>query len=305
MNISAPDDNPPVIGRFAPSPTGRLHFGSLVTAVASYCDAKKQQGQWLVRIEDTDWQRCKAEHSEHILHTLDAFGLHWDHTVLFQSQRLELYHDALSTLINQQSAYACECSRKTLADYADKNQSNRRIYPRLCLNKQLDVTDKNIRLVVPNTTMIFDDNIQGLININPQATLGDMVLQRRDGIVNYILSAAIDDAAQGVTQVIRGLDLLELTPVQITLANVLSLDKVNTYGHLPLALNADGQKLSKQTKAQAVCTNNIPEVLQRILKALNQAQVEKDTPMKMLAQAVEQWDRTPFTRQTRLADVFD
>lgn len=298
-----------VVGRFAPSPTGQLHVGSLITAVASYCHIKSlhtqdTQAEWIVRIEDTDTQRCKQIHSDHILKTLHAFGLHWDRSVIYQSKRLSHYDDALHGLLAQKQAYACECSRKSLADYAKQHPNASSTYPKLCAHKQLDPTERNLRLCVPDQVVTFEDEVQGTITINPQTTLGDMILKRRDGIVNYLLSSVVDDAAQGVTHILRGLDLLELTPSQIALARMLKLPNITHYGHLPLACNTAGQKLSKQTKATPIDTSNIAQTLLLILDALQQSRVAVDTPERMIAQAVDQWDISPLLHTQTIRGAF-
>lgn len=306
-DTDALDDASPVIGRFAPSPTGKLHVGSLLTALASYCHAKHQGGQWLLRIEDTDWQRCRTEHSSDILSTLDAYGLHWDADVRHQHHHLSDYDDALEQLRKHALIYACECSRKSLAEHAARHhshQSSAPIYPRLCIDKALDFADNNIRIKSPDVTIEFVDLIQGATTLNPQQMLGDMVLKRRDGIINYVLSAALDDAVQGITHVVRGLDLLTLTPCQRILQDSLGLPVTPHYGHLPLALNADGRKLSKQTHARAIGIENIPDTLHQLLAALRQPPVDTDTPARMLAQAVSQWNTAALSQQTEIDGHF-
>ncbi len=172
---------PQIIGRFAPSPTGHLHFGSLTTAVASYCHIKSlsKNSKWLVRIEDTDTQRCKAEFSESILQDLGNLGLHWDGEVVYQSQHTAMYEELLYHVF-QDKVYACQCSRKDLQGYA--------IYPRYCLDKMLDWHNHKLRIQLPDETIEFNDGILGVQRQNPQKTLGDMVICRADDIFNYIFA---------------------------------------------------------------------------------------------------------------------
>lgn len=317
------------IGRFAPSPTGPLHFGSLVTAVASFCHVKHQHGKWLLRLEDTDWQRCKPTYSDDILATLDAFGLHWDKEVRYQSQHISVYDELLHQLSpltsksfetkssesDKPSVYACQCSRKSIQQYLnrqnqhDTNNNQPNTYPRICTHKQLAFKNNAIRLYTPDINIFFDDLIQGTVSINPYHDLGDMILKRKDGIYNYIFTASVDDAIQGVTQVVRGLDLLHLTPHQQLIAQAISIQSQQmplpqTYCHLPLAYNSSGQKLSKQNKATAVSSNNVQETLIHILQVLEQPPVEKNTAEIMLKQAVEQWTLTPLKQQQRFDGVF-
>lgn len=299
-----------VIGRFAPSPTGELHFGSLITAIASFCMAKQAGGQWLVRIEDTDWQRCQPHYSQSILHTLDKFALHWDGKVIYQSQRQPIYNQALASL--KQHIYACNCSRRQLHAHAKKNNCHSAIYPRLCINKTLDHQQHKVRLVLPNYNLAFYDHIQGLQCANPQHTLGDMVLRRdkqSHHMVNYILAVTIDDAEQGITQIVRGLDILPLTFAQLHLACLLKLPLIGNFNHLPLACHVNGQKLSKQNLARAIASDylNETDIAQHIahaLQALKQPKVSLDTPARMLAQATAQWQLKPLKGVTRYKDFF-
>lgn len=297
--------NVPPVGRFAPSPTGELHFGSLLTAVASYCHVKSQHGTWLLRMEDTDWQRCHEKYAHSILKTLAAYGLHTDADVLYQCKRIRIYQEATEALLLKNRAYACECSRKSIQAYIQAKQLTQTTYPLLCRHKKLPDSPKNpfnIRLFTKDVQHTIADIIQGTQKLNPHLLLGDMVIRRRDGIYNYILTSVIDDAEQGVTQVVRGLDLLNLTPCQQQIAAALSLPQPTRYGHLPLALNKAGQKLSKQNKASSVSTQpkEIAHTLQAVLTALRQPKVIIDKPENMLAQAIAQWTLSPLQNQTQV-----
>lgn len=290
-------------GRFAPSPTGELHLGSLTTAVASYCHIKSLHGEWLVRIEDTDIQRCSSAFSDQILFDLDKLGLHWDGDILYQSTRTELYNHYLNDLLAP-LVYGCQCSRKRLTQYAklhpDCDASH---YPRLCLSHQLDWQSHKLRLQLPNYLMGFLDAIQGPQWVNPQQSQGDMVVRRQDGIINYILAASIDDGLQQISHVMRGLDILPMTTAQISIMQASSLPSVDHWYHLPLLLNTDGQKLSKQNLATPIDTSHPSELLQLALQLLKQPAVDLDRPETMLAQAVQQWDMSALIGQSSLGTV--
>ena len=269
------------VGRFAPSPTGPLHFGSLITAVASYCDAKANHGQWLVRIEDTDIPRIYPNSESHILDCIDAFEFEPDADINFQKNRLDLYEDVLDQLKQAQQIYACECTRKQLG--------SNHIYVGTCRDLHLDFLNQAIRLKVDDQLICFDDLLQGRQCSNLKNDLGDFVLKRRDGIISYQLAVVVDDYLQGITHVVRGADLLDNTARQIWLGSLLDYPKLN-YMHLPLAMNDQGQKLSKQNMAQALDLSKAPELLKQVISALGQLNVELDQPRNMLKQAVQQWN---------------
>lgn len=285
----------PYTGRFAPSPTGPLHFGSLLTAIASYCEARAQQGRWLVRIEDTDIPRIQKGAESDILQALEAFGFEWDGEMLRQQDRLDLYEAALQQLKNRQLVYACSCSRKQLEGY--------RHYPNFCRHKQLDFAQQAIRLKVEDNTICFEDALQGPCCENLLHSTGDFVLKRRDGIISYQLAVVVDDAAQGVTHVVRGADLLDNTVRQIWLGQCLGLPSLH-YCHLPLAMNNKGQKLSKQNLAAALDSTQASQLIQAALQALRQPVVIADSPQRMLAQAVAQWDLQRIPRQMQVEGMF-
>ena len=269
------------VGRFAPSPTGPLHFGSLITAVASYCDAKAHQGSWLVRIEDTDIPRIYPDSEAHILGAIDAFQFEPDDAIIFQKDRLDLYESVLHQLWQNHLVYACQCTRKMLG--------SNDIYAGTCRELNLPFQQHAIRLKDSDQEICFDDRLQGTHCSNLQRDLGDFVLKRRDGIINYQLAVVIDDYLQGITHVVRGADLLDNTERQIWLGSVLDYPRLK-YMHLPLAMNDQGQKLSKQNLAQALDLNRASELLQDAIRALHQPEVDLDTPANMLKQAIAQWD---------------
>ncbi|WP_314136805.1 tRNA glutamyl-Q(34) synthetase GluQRS [Acinetobacter lwoffii] len=300
MSVNNPPLTPPLkkegdnrmayVGRFAPSPTGPLHFGSLITAVASYCDAKANQGTWLVRIEDTDIPRIYPGSEEHILRALDAFQLEPDAEIIFQKDRLDIYEDVIQQLRQQDLVYACQCTRKMLG--------SNHIYQDTCRNLGLAFEHQAIRLKVEDIEICFEDRLQGRHCSELKKDLGDFVLKRRDGIMNYQLAVVVDDYLQGMTHVVRGADLLDNTERQIYLGQLLGYPRLS-YMHLPLAMNDQGQKLSKQNLAQALDLTQAPQLLKQALQALHQAEVDLDTPDRMLQQAVVQWDieRIPHTTE--------
>ena len=278
------------VGRFAPSPTGPLHFGSLITAVASYCDARAHQGKWLVRIEDTDIPRIYPPSEEHILRCIDAFQFEADDAIIFQKDRLDIYDAVINQLHQNYLVYACQCTRKMLG--------SNHIYTGTCRDLNLPFEQQAIRVKVSDREICFSDRLQGRHCSNLQQDLGDFVLKRRDGIINYQLAVVVDDYLQGMTHVVRGADLLDNTERQIWLGSILGYPKLE-YMHLPLAMNDQGQKLSKQNMAQALDLNRAPELLQQAIRALHQPEVDLDTPAHMLRQAIAQWDiqHIPHTKE--------
>lgn len=240
-------------GRFAPSPTGPLHFGSLVAAVGSYLDARSQDGEWLVRIEDVDGPRTVAGATDHILQTLDGFGFEWDGEVLVQSRRLDIYHAALSRLQLDGWVYPCACSRSEIAAATTQKSVDGGLrYPGTCrAGLPEGQAARAWRLRVPDREFSFVDRIQGASKQNLEREVGDVVLLRADGQYAYQLAVVVDDAAQGINAVVRGVDLLDSTARQLWLQECLGLP-VPSYAHLPVVVNAVGEKLSKQTLAPAV-----------------------------------------------------
>ncbi|WP_445114703.1 tRNA glutamyl-Q(34) synthetase GluQRS [Acinetobacter sp. WZC-1] len=283
------------VGRFAPSPTGPLHFGSLVTALASYCDARAHQGTWLVRIEDTDIPRIYPGSESHILQCLDAFEFEPDGDIIFQKDRLESYQAAIARLKQQALVYACQCTRKQLG--------SSHIYAGSCRQLMLPFEQQAIRVRVGDQPICFTDRLQGRHCSSLSTELGDFVLRRRDGIISYQLAVVVDDHLQGITDVVRGTDLLDNTERQIWLGQLLGYSELR-YMHLPLAMNDQGQKLSKQNMAQPLDIQKAPELLQQALIALGQPPVELDRPARMLAQAVHQWNTALIPRGTAIQATF-
>ncbi|MBI4741565.1 MAG: tRNA glutamyl-Q(34) synthetase GluQRS [Betaproteobacteria bacterium] len=243
----------PYRGRFAPSPTGPLHFGSLVAAVGSYLDARANRGEWWLRIEDIDEPRTVPGAADTILRTLEGFGFAWDGTVVTQSRRVDLYHAALVRLQLDGEVFPCACSRREI-DGATTGRSvdGGAVYPGSCRNGlAAGKAARAWRLRVPDSEVGFVDRVQGKLGQNLEREVGDFVLLRADGQFAYQLAVVVDDALQGVNAVVRGADLLCSTPRQIWLQQRLGFPSPS-YAHLPVATNIAGEKLSKQTRAKAV-----------------------------------------------------
>ncbi|HEX5538773.1 MAG TPA: tRNA glutamyl-Q(34) synthetase GluQRS [Methylophilaceae bacterium] len=256
-------------GRFAPSPTGPLHFGSLIAAVTSYLEARTRHGQWLLRMEDLDRPREMPGAAAAILQALEAFGFEWDGAVIYQSQRDTAYAAALEKLKAAGLVYACACSRKEIADSAVHGIDGL-IYPGTCRHGlPPGKTARAWRIKVDNRTIVFDDAVQGRISQHLGRDIGDFVLQRADGLYAYQRAVVVDDAEQGISNVVRGADLLDSTPRQIYLQQALGVP-TPAYTHVPVAANRLGEKLSKQTLAQALDLGNPVGQLWQALRFLGQ-----------------------------------
>ncbi|MEJ2360491.1 MAG: tRNA glutamyl-Q(34) synthetase GluQRS [Gammaproteobacteria bacterium] len=252
-------------GRFAPSPTGPLHLGSLIAATASYLQARHQGGEWWVRIEDIDPPREVAGASDMILRTLEAFGFEWDGPVSYQSCQQDRYRAALAQLQRENRVYACGCSRKDLATAGNY------IYPGTCREGLAPGRQpRSWRLRVPEQVDEYVDAIQGLQRTEPATELGDFVLWRADGYVAYQLATALDDAEQGMTEVVRGADLLDSTPRQRLVQQALGLPSP-AYAHHPVVTGANGYKLSKQNRAPPLDSHKPTPQLHAALRFLGQA----------------------------------
>jgi glutamyl-Q tRNA(Asp) synthetase len=282
-------------GRFAPSPTGDLHFGSLVAAVASYLAARQAGGAWLVRIEDLDRPREIPGSAKSIVDTLNAFGFEWTGSIVRQSDRIEAYEAALDTLRASGQVYPCSCSRKDIAAAGVDGEEAR--YPGWCRTAPLQSDAPcAIRFRVDRGVVSFFDEIQGSNVIDVAAETGDFVLKRRDGLFAYQLAVVVDDAEQGVTHVVRGADLLSSTPRQLLLQQSLGLPSP-AYAHVPLATDHLGVKLSKSTGAGAVDTTKPTEELWRTLLFLRQKPPLEllSSPLRILWEwAVHHWTTTPL-----------
>lgn len=265
--VSSP--TPGYRGRFAPSPTGPLHFGSLIAAVGSFLQARSQQGEWLVRMEDLDPPREVQGAADDILRTLEALGLQWDGAIMYQSQRADAYEAALDQLAQQQHSYVCTCSRKDIEETASAGAEGH-IYPGTCRTASVIATGEYaLRVKTRNETTCFHDAWQGAQQQNLSSETGDFVIKRKDGLYAYQLAVVVDDAAQGITEVVRGSDLLVSTLRQIYLQQLLGYT-TPCYAHLPIAVTAQQEKLSKQTHAPAVDPHHAVPLLIRVLDFLHQ-----------------------------------
>lgn len=273
------------IGRFAPSPTGPLHFGSLVAALASYRAARSAGGKWLLRMEDLDQPREQPGAADDILRALDKLGLAWDGPVTYQSTRLERYRAVLDDLARRGFAYPCACTRRELEDSALAIDGSR-IYPGTCRRGLAPgKAARSVRVRTHGAPIGFADAVQGWLEQRVETEVGDFVLLRADGITAYQLAVVVDDLDQGITDVVRGADLLDSTARQIHLQRLLGA-RTPRYAHVPVAVNAAGEKLSKQTGARPL--------------DLSDPQAELARARRFLNQAAEGWD---FARVPRLRTI--
>lgn len=289
----------PPIGRFAPSPSGTLHFGSLIAALASWLDARAQGGRWLLRIEDIDTPRNVPGADERIIETLVALGLEWDGEIVWQSRRLDRYREALARLDEAGRIYGCACTRREIADSRLARDGAHR-YPGSCRGGLPEGRSARAwRVRTDPETLCFEDLLQGRQCENIEEDVGDFVLKRADGIFAYQLAVVVDDAEQGITEIVRGADLLASTPRQIFLQRLLGYPEP-LYLHLPVACNADGEKLSKQTLAPAVTGKAPAAALAAALAFLGQqppADAPRWAPGQVLDWALANWDRAKLPRR--------
>lgn len=284
-------------GRFAPTPSGALHFGSLIAALGSFLDARHAGGEWLLRIEDLDPPRCPPGAVDTILRQLEAFGLHWDGPVAYQHDRGPAYAATLKRLTAQGLAYPCSCSRQQWRDHA--------IYPGWCRTRPREPNKPQawrLRSDLGLNPVVWHDRLFGEQHFDP-AELGDVVLKRKDGLWAYQLAVTVDDAAQGISDVVRGHDLLDNTPWQRQLQHALGLSEPR-YLHLPLIVNPAGQKLSKQNLAPAlpVADAAVRPLLHRALVALDQkppVTLRMATVQEQLTWAIRHWQPQRIRRQAQ------
>lgn len=282
-----------ITGRFAPSPTGPLHFGSLIAAVGSYCLARHAGGRWLVRIDDLDAPRVVPGAADEILFTLETLGFCWDGEIIWQSRRQDAYLAALEQLRSNGLLYDCACSRKEVLASAPHPGEEGPIYPGTC-RQGLPVgrLPRAVRVRVPDRRFSFNDGVFGQYEQNLASDVGDFILRRADGMVAYQLAVVVDDAASGVNQVVRGADLLGSTPRQIFLLESLGLP-APAYWHLPLALNADGSKISKRHGEADNLLTFGGESVRKALTWLGQsipAELHAAPPVELLAWGVSAFD---------------
>ena len=295
----------PYRGRFAPSPTGPLHFGSLVAAVGSFLEARVNGGAWLVRIEDLDPPRVAPAAADDILRTLGICGMESDGAIVHQSARAEAYHCALHELRQQGEVYACACSRREIADSAVAGIEGY-VYPGTCREGlPAGRHARGWRVRTRDACIAFDDRIQGRIAQDLEREVGDFVVYRADRVYAYQLAVAVDDAEQGITDVVRGADLLDSTPRQIHIQRLLGLPTPR-YVHLPVVVDERGEKLSKQTLAPAIDRNDVVPALARALRFLGHAPpagIEKTTVRDFWEWAVQNWSIEHVPRVRVRSDI--
>ncbi|WP_435955187.1 tRNA glutamyl-Q(34) synthetase GluQRS [Dryocola sp. BD626] len=287
--------DPQYIGRFAPSPSGELHFGSLIAALGSYLQARAHQGQWLVRIEDIDPPREVPGAAQTILRQLEHYGLRWDGEVMWQSQRHDAYREALAWLRKQDLSYYCTCTRSRIQQIGG-------FYDGHCRTLNHGPENAAMRLVQTHPVLSFEDRLRGRLIADENLAREDFIIHRRDGLFAYNLAVVVDDNQQGVTEIVRGADLIEPTVRQISLYQQFGW-RVPDYVHLPLALNEQGNKLSKQNHAPALPAGDPRPVLIAALSFLNQPVIShwQDLSLEaLLNEAVENWAlaKVPLIMQT-------
>ncbi|HWA14161.1 MAG TPA: tRNA glutamyl-Q(34) synthetase GluQRS [Burkholderiales bacterium] len=285
-------------GRFAPTPSGPLHAGSMVAAVGSYLDAKSRNGEWLLRIDDLDAPRVAPGAADAILRCLEGFGLHWDGPVMFQSRRGDAYRAAVERLRADGLVFECACSRREV-EQAGLPGIDGPVYPGTCsAGLPPGRTMRSLRMRVGHACIEFQDALQGRMHQDLGAEVGDFVLWRTEGVYAYHLACAVDDAAQGITEVVRGADLIDSTPRQIYLQQCLGLPTPG-YLHLPVATHAAGEKLSKQTLAPAVAPGQEAAVLAQVLAFLGHLPPPqaRGSAAELLAWATSHWDRARLPRR--------
>lgn len=290
-----PSSLPSYIGRFAPSPSGPLHFGSLIAATGSYLQAKSQQGKWLVRMEDIDTPRMVKGADSDILRTLERFALNWDGDICYQSQRIARYQQLLEQLVQQQRVYGCQCARKRIMQLGG-------LYDGHCRSLGLNRPPLAWRLKASGVSSQFTDLIFGQQTIAPQLAAEDYIIKRRDGVFAYQFVVVVDDIDQNITEVIRGADLLQMTPRQQALCQLLNAP-VPRYGHLPLAVTEPGFKLSKQNHAAAISQWPESDVMASVLAFLGHplpAELLKAPVTEQLCWATANWDLKQVPQQNEI-----
>lgn len=294
-------------GRFAPSPTGPLHLGSLYTALAGFLDARSHQGKWLLRIDDLDTPRNVKGAADAILKTLERFGLYWDDTVTYQSHYLDIYNDYLDKLTAKQLIYPCICSRKTLAtSHSDSSPAD--VYPGTCRElKTPPNVPHSLRLKTDNHPIAFVDGLQGPVSHHLADQDGDFVVKRKDQIIAYQFAVVIDDYLQQINHVVRGADLLDSTPKQIYLQQILGLFTPE-YLHVPVIIGRQGYKLSKQTLATAIDGQQPQALIFGLLVLLKQnppPELRRATAPELMDWAVAHWNPAALKNLRAISEKID
>jgi len=286
------------IGRFAPSPSGPLHIGSLVAAVASYLDARSHNGRWLMRMEDLDPPRENRKAADQILTALEECNLYWDGEVLYQSQRYAAYQEAIDILQNQELVFACDCTRQQIQEAGG-------VYSGTCRHRHLAAGKTALRCKVAAGQIKFRDRIQGEQSQYLEKEVGDFVIKRKDGLYAYQLAVVVDDAFQDITHVVRGIDLMNSTPRQIYLQSLLGL-KEPAYVHIPIIVNEQGQKLSKQHMATPIDTGSKEKISYLLFSSMDylglapEPALIMESPGDILAWGIAHWSIDNLLNQTEL-----
>lgn len=291
------------VGRFAPSPSGQLHFGSFITALGSYLQAKSRNGEWLVRIEDIDPPREVAGAAKNILITLEQCGLYWDRDVFYQSKRLNVYQEIIDSLINNKFAYYCDCTRQRIQTLPNHCYDNHCRNQALSLHKQQPMA---IRIKQTHPVDHFIDNIRGHQYVTLNEAREDFIIYRKDGLFAYNFAVVIDDHEQGITEIVRGADLLPVTTKQLSLYQFFGFD-LPCYYHLPLALNHNLSKLSKQNHARPISTDDVRQLTINALIFLGQAipdNWQDATQTQILQWAIEHWQVAKIPRYDKVFDDY-
>lgn len=280
--------NAQYVGRFAPSPTGFLHAGSLVAALASFIDAKAHNGRWLIRIEDVDQTRCKTQWADSILNVLDRLEMKSDGPIIWQSQRTERYSEVLQRLIDEQKVYGCSCSRQTIEEFNRKLGTPPHRYPGLCRNGA-EGPIRAWRFLTNQTPVSFTDRWMGSYTQNVEEKVGDFVVKRADGLFAYQLAVIVDDHDSGVTDIVRGADLIDNTPRQLAIYRALGWQEPR-YMHIPLVLNDRQEKLSKQGGAKPLSEDLMAE-LQQAWRHLGFDPILTASFQDFYEKATQQWQK--------------
>ncbi len=283
-------------GRFAPSPSGNLHFGSLISALASFLDARKNNGSWLVRIEDIDPPREQAGASDAILRTLEAYGLHWDESVFYQSQQTQRYQEIIDQLFAQQQCYYCQCSRAQIKAIGG-------IYQGYCRHLNLPKEHNAIRVINPYGIATFHDLIQGKVSCDPLLAEEDFIIFRKDGLFAYQLAVVADDIEQQISHIVRGCDLLEPSCRQLSFYRILNV-QTPKFAHVPLAVTEQGYKLSKQNKAPAIDIKTPQPSLIAALEFLGQQPPQEllsYSVTEILQWGIEHWQLNKVPKKQQIA----
>jgi glutamyl-Q tRNA(Asp) synthetase len=288
---SSPPTTGPYVGRFAPSPTGPLHFGSLIAAVASFLEARVRDGRWLLRMEDIDPPRAQSGATQIILQAMESYGFEWDGPVIFQSDSRSSHDEALAMLLAGGLAYRCGCSRRDLGP----------VYPGTC-REGSQAAETALRVLTNNEEISFVDELQGRQTQRLESEFGDFVVLRKDGLIAYQLAVVVDDHLQGITDIVRGIDLMDSTPRQIWLQQLLGY-RVPNYLHIPVAINTLEQKLSKSHGSGGIPLTNVAGTLHTALATLGQRpppELENAAVAEIWSWAIENWNIAVLNGQTQI-----